>query len=169
MGRIGAFPRFLARVHPKHHSPTLAILTAFVITVAVTLGLGLGYDPVTAFVMVATALVIVIVAVYILMNAACIGFFARPGHRFNPWLHAVIPVLGILAFVPAWLTSAGIDVFSFIAPLSAPYSYMGPGVAGFMIIGVIYLIYLYRRHPQRVVEVGLVHTDPLEEYEATDG
>ena len=60
--------------------------------------------------MVATALVIVIVAVYILMNAACIGFFARPGHRFNPWLHAVIPVLGIIAFVPAWLTSAGIDV-----------------------------------------------------------
>jgi hypothetical protein len=46
---------------------------------------------------------------------------------------------------------------------------MGPGVAGFMIIGVIYLIYLYRRHPQRVVEVGLVHLDPLEEYEAKDG
>ena len=118
----------------------------------------------------ATALVIVIVAVYILMNAACIGFFARPGHRFNPWLHAVIPVLGILAFVPAWLTSAGIDVLpgNFITPLPTPYSYMGPGVAGFMIIGVIYLIYLYRRHPQRVVEVGLVHLDPLEEYEATD-
>ena len=46
---------------------------------------------------------------------------------------------------------------------------MGPGVGGFMIIGVIYLIYLYRRHPQRVVEVGLVHLDPLEEYEAKDG
>jgi hypothetical protein len=30
---------------------------------------------------------------------------------------------------------------------------------------VIYLIYLYRRHPRRVVEVGLVHLDPLEEYE----
>src|SRR5229473_5382275 len=40
MGRIGAFPRFLAQVHPKHRSPALAILTGFVITVAVTLGLG---------------------------------------------------------------------------------------------------------------------------------
>src|SRR5712691_7272301 len=78
MGRIGAFPRFLAQVHPKHRSPALAILTAFVITVAVTLGLGLGYDPVTAFVMVATALVIVLAAIYIVMNAACIGYFARP-------------------------------------------------------------------------------------------
>jgi len=79
------------------------------------------------------------------------------------WL--VIPVLGIITFVPAWLTSAGIKVFSFVAPLSAPYSYMGPGVAGWMVVGLIYLIYLYRRDPRRVVEVGLVHLDPLEEYE----
>jgi amino acid transporter len=166
MGRINAFPHFLARVHPKHRSPVVAILTAFVITVAVMLGLGLSYDPVTAFIMVATALVIVIVAVYILMNAACIGFFARRGSGFNPLLHLIIPVLGIAVFVPAWLTAAGIDVFSFISPLPSPYSYMGPGVAGFMIIGVIYLIYLYRRHPRRVVEVGLVHLDPQEEYDA---
>jgi amino acid transporter len=166
MGRINAFPHFLARVHPTHRSPVAAILTAFVITVAVMLGLGLSYDPVTAFIMVATALVIVIVAVYILMNAACIGFFARRGSGFNPLLHLIIPVLGIAAFVPAWLTAAGIDVFSFISPLPSPYSYMGPGVAGFMIIGVIYLIYLYRRHPRRVVEVGLVHLDPAEEYDA---
>ena len=165
MGRIGAFPRFLAQVHPKHRSPVMAILTGFVITVAVTLGLGLGYDPVTAFLMVATGLVIVIVAIYILMNAACIGFFARRGRGFNPLLHLIIPLLGIAAFVPAWLTAAGIDVFSFISPLPSPYSYMGPGVGGFMIIGVIYLIYLYRRHPRRVVDVGLVHVDPLEEYE----
>ena len=39
---------------------------------------------------------------------------------------------------------------------------MGPGVAGFMIVGVIYLIYLYRRHPQRVTEVGLVHIEAPE-------
>jgi hypothetical protein len=34
-----------------------------------------------------------------------------------------------------------------------------------MILGVIYLIYLYRHDPRRVVEVGLVHLDPLEDYE----
>ena len=166
MGRIGAFPRFLAQVHAKHRSPVMAIWTAFVITVAVTLGLGLGYDPVTAFIMVATALVIVLVAIYILMNAACIGFFARRGSGFNPLLHLLIPVLGILTFVPAWLTAAGLKVFSFVAPLTPPYSYMGPGVAGFMLLGVIYLIYLYLHDPRRVVEVGLVHLDPLEEYES---
>ncbi|MBO0776771.1 MAG: APC family permease, partial [Actinobacteria bacterium] len=58
MGRIGAFPRFLALVHPRHRSPHLAVLAAFAVTVAVTLGLGLWYGPTAAFVMVATALVI---------------------------------------------------------------------------------------------------------------
>jgi hypothetical protein len=94
---------------------------------------------------------------------ACIGYFAsaarRNGRRWNVFLHLIVPVLGIAAFVPAWLTSAGIKAFSFVAPLAAPSSYMGPGVAGFMVIGVIYLVYLYTRHPERVTEVGLVHID----------
>ena len=45
------------------------------------------------------------------------------------------------------------------AALAALASYMGPGVAGFMAVGVLYLGYLYARHPQRVTEVGLVHLD----------
>ena len=44
-------------------------------------------------------------------------------------------------------------------PLTPPSSYMGPGVAGFMVAGVIYLGYLYAKHPQRITEVGLVHLD----------
>ena len=44
-----------------------------------TLALGLKYTPTVAFAMVGTGLVIVLVAIYILMNAACIGFFARRG------------------------------------------------------------------------------------------
>jgi amino acid transporter len=166
MGRIGAFPHFLARVHHRHHSPVTAIVVTFLVTVAVTLGLGLGYDPVTAFSMVGTALVIVLAAIYIVINAACIGFFWRrrraTGGDFNVVLHLVIPVLGIAAFVPAWLAAAGIKAFSFVTPLAAPASYMGPGVAGWMVVGLGYLIFLYRRHPERVTEVGLVHLDDAE-------
>jgi amino acid transporter len=163
MGRIRAFPPALAKVHPTHRSPVLAIVLSFVLTVAVTLGLGLAYNPENAFAMTGTGIVIVLVAIYILMNAACIGFFAaarnRGGKRWNPFLHLIIPVLGIVAFVPAWLTAAGIKVFSFVSPLTPPSSYMGPGVAGFMFVGVIYLFFLYIRHPRRVAEVGLVHLD----------
>jgi amino acid transporter len=158
MGRIGAFPRLLAQVHPRHRSPATAIVLAFLVTIAATLGLGLGYGPTDAFFMVGTGIVIILAAIYILMNAACIGYFARNG-RLNPVLHVLIPVLGIVTFVPAWLTSAGLKVFSFVAPLAPPVSYMGPAVAVWMILGVIYLVYLYRTAPQRVVEVGLVHLD----------
>src|ERR1700727_389105 len=136
MGRIGAFPQALARVHPRHRSPVVAIVVTFVVTVAVTLGLGLAYNPTNAFAMVGTGIVLVLVAVYIVVNAACIGYFASPsrrgpGRRWNPLLHLVIPLAGIAAFVPAWLTAAGIRAFSFIGPLTAPSSYMAPGVAGF--------------------------------------
>ncbi len=171
MGRIGAFPHLAARVHSRHRSPVVAIFFTFLVTVAVTLGLGLAYNPTNAFAMVGTGIVIVLVGVYIVVNAACIGYFASPsrrgpGRRWNPLLHLIIPVLGIAAFVPAWLTSAGIRVFSFVSALTAPSSYMAPGVAGFMVVGVIYLVYLYARHPQRVAEVGLVHIDAPVEGEA---
>jgi hypothetical protein len=78
----------------------------------VTLGLGLGCDPVAAFIMVGTGIVIVLAAIYILMNVACIGYFARQRSRWNPLSHVIIPLLGIAAFVPAWLTAAGIKAFS---------------------------------------------------------
>jgi amino acid transporter len=159
MGRIGAFPHFLAMVSRKHRSPVYSVLLAFVITVAVTLGLGLGYGPTVAFAMVGTGLVIVIVAIYILMCAACIGYFARRRGGFNWLSHLIIPVLGIAAFVPAWLTSAGIKVFSFVTPLAPPLSYMAPGVGGFMVVGLIYMLYLYRTNPGRITDVGLVHLD----------
>jgi amino acid transporter len=166
MGRIRAFPAFLAHVSPRHRSPVYSILTAFVLTIAITLGLGLHYTPVTAFSMVGTGIVIPLVAVYILMNVACIGYFARRRTGFNVLSHLVIPVLGVVVFVPAWLGAAGLPVFSFITPLPAPLSYMGPAVAVWMVLGLIYLIYLYARDRQRVVDVGLVHLDPLEEYQA---
>jgi amino acid transporter len=162
MGRIRAFPPALAMISPKHRSPVYAILAAFVLTIAITLGLGFGYGPTVAFGMIATGLVILLVAVYILMNAACIGYFIRRG-RAHWFSHIVIPVLGVVAFIPAWLSAAGLKVFSFISPLTPPYSYMGPATAIWMVLGVIYLIYLYNKDPKRVEEVGLVHLDaPIE-------
>jgi len=32
-----------------------------------------------------------------------------------------------------------------------------------MVVGLIYMIYLYRKHPSRVTDVGLVHLDMIEE------
>jgi hypothetical protein len=101
-----------------------------------------------------------LVAIYLLVNAACIGYFLRTrGIHLNWFLHIVVPVLGILAFLPAWFSGAGIPIFSFISPLPAPYSYMGPAMGVWMLLGVSYMAYLYRKDPKRVTEVGTVHLD----------
>jgi hypothetical protein len=145
-------------VSQRHRSPLVALGITLAVTLGVSLGLGLAYGPTEAFAMVATGLVILLVSTYVLTEAACIGFFIREG-RFHPIKHGLIPVLGILAFIPAWLTAVGIKAFSFISPLTAPISYMAFGIAGFMLVGVIYLIVLWRRNPQSVRDVGLVHLD----------
>jgi amino acid transporter len=171
MGRIHAFPPVLGRVSERHRAPVPAIVLGGLISLVAMLWLGIQYDPVVAFEMVGTGLVIMIVAVYILMNAACLGFFVRsPHHKTNVVSHVLIPILGIAAFVPAWCAGAGIKIhgLSFISPLPKPLSYMGPSVAVWMVLGLIYLIYLYVRDRQRVVDVGLVHIDLNPELAADD-
>ena len=140
----------------------MAILLVTAATIAISFGLGFGYDPVTAFGIVATALVILIVAAYIVTNLACIGYFLRAGRaEFNPLLHLVIPILGILAFIPAWLTAAGLRVpgLSFVTALTPPTSYAGPAAGIWMALGVMYLLVLSARNPQRVADVARVHLD----------
>jgi len=160
MGRIGVFPHALARTHPRHHSPVLAVALQFLVAVGATLALGFAYGPTTAFLVVATAIVVVLVLIYIVVNAACIGFFlVARRDLFSPLRHLVFPLLGIAAFVPAWFTAAGITVFSFVFPLSKPVSYAGPAAGVWMLLGLAYLIWLYVRHPRRVVDVGVVHLD----------
>ncbi len=162
MGRIGAFPNVLASISSRHRSPVVAIALGGVISLVLMLALGLHYGPVIAFDMVATGLVILLVAVYIITNASCIGFFSRSrDHKLNVLSHVIIPVLGIAAFIPAWCAAAGFKIpgFSFITPLAPPLSYMGPAVAIWIALGVIYLVYLYLTNPRRVVDVGLIHLD----------
>jgi len=111
--------------------------------------------------MIATALVILLVGIYLVMNVACIGYFARRAHGFNLVSHVIAPVLGIAAFIPAWLAGAGLKApgLSFIPRLTPPLSYMGPAAGIWMGIGVIYLAYLYASHRQRITDVALIHLE----------
>ncbi|MEU9192987.1 APC family permease [Streptomyces hundungensis] len=168
LGRIGVFPRSFARLHPRHRSPVSGVAAQFVVAVATMLGLGLWYDPVTAFALLATVIVTVIIGVYIVVDVACAGYFLRRRRDlFSPLRHVVFPALGIAAFVPALLTAAGIPAFDFVAELTPPVSYAGPVVGVWMAAGVVVLVVLARRHPERLAQTGRVHLidpdeDPLE-------
>ncbi|MFD7497400.1 APC family permease [Streptomyces sp. NPDC059832] len=160
LGRIGVFPQAFARLHPRRRSPVTAVAVQFVIAVGAALGLGFAYDPVTAFVLLATVIVTVIIGVYIIVNLSCTGYFLRRRRdAVNPVLHLLFPVLGIAAFVPALLTAAGIPAFDFVSELSAPVSYAGPVVGVWMLIGIVVLAVLLRRHPDRVAQTGRIHRD----------
>jgi amino acid transporter len=159
MGRIRLLPRLFGRVN-RYQAPLLALWTQLVITIAVSLWLGFQYDPYTAFLLTATILVDVFTSMFVLLNLACIVYYARYRRdEFNWVLHGLLPVLGIAAFIPAFLAGAGIPAFRFIAKLPTPLSYAGPVVGIWTAIGIIYLIYLAMRHPDRIAETRRIFVD----------
>jgi amino acid transporter len=160
MGRIRLLPAVLGRTHPTHRSPQVAVLLQFVIGVGVALWLGAQYNnPFIAFAMLGTIISAVVIAIYMMVNLACLLYYARE-HRdeFNLFLHGIVPILGILAFVPAFLVAIGVggSIFDFIAPLPYPFSVVGPVVGIWYLIGIVYLIYLAARKPQRLKDTGKV-------------
>ncbi|WP_369244864.1 APC family permease [Streptomyces sp. R41] len=160
LGRIRVFPQLFARVHPRHRSPVAGVAVQCAVALAAMLGLGFYYDPVTAFLLLATVIVTVVIGVYIVVNLACAGYFLRRRRELlKPVRHLLFPLLGIVAFVPALLTAAGLPVFDFVSELTAPVSYAGPVVGAWMIAGVVVLIVLVRRHPGRIAETARVHLD----------
>jgi amino acid transporter len=160
LGRIRLLPAAFALLTKRFRAPVIALVTQLLVTIGVAVWLGEQYTPLIAFDLTATIIVDVFVPLYILLNLACIVYFARfRRSEFNWLLHGVMPVLGIIAFVPAFFAGAGIPVFSFITPLPAPLSYAGPAVGAWMLIGIIYLVVLYLRHPDRIAQTRRIFVD----------
>jgi amino acid transporter len=140
------------------------VITSFVISTAVVMWLGFQYDPLTAFAILGTVIVITAVITYILINVSCFAYYWRfRREEFNPVLHGLVPLLGVALFVPALLTGAGITVFKFVSPLPAPLSYAGIATGIWALIGVVYMIYLYRADPQRLEDTRKVFLDEAPE------
>ncbi len=158
MGRIRLLPTAYGAL--TRGSPMVALVTQLVVSVGVSMWLGFQYDPYTAFALTATILVDIFVPMYILLNIACIMYFWRfRRDEFNWLLHGLLPVLGVLAFIPAFFAGAGIPAFSFIATLPKPLSYAGPAAGVWMAIGVVYLVFLVRNRPERVTETKRVFVE----------
>lgn len=160
MGRIRLLPSILGRTDPRSASPRVAVWTQFVIGVGVALWLGAQYNsPFTGFAILGTIIGAVVIAIYMMVNLACLLYYLRyQRSEFNPLKHAVVPILGILAFVPGFLVAIGIggSVFDFIGPLPYPFNVVGPVVGIWYLIGVVYLVYLYATDRQRVDDTAKV-------------
>jgi amino acid transporter len=156
MGRIRLLPEGLGRLNP-FGSPLVPLVAQLVFSLAVALFLGFYYDPVTGFGLTATILVDIFAPMYILLNIACLTYFWRfRRDEFNVVRHGILPILGALAFIPAFFAGAGIPAFSFISSLSSPLSYAGPIAGLWILIGVVYLVVLSYRDPRRILETKRV-------------
>src|SRR5579864_4646521 len=165
MSRIGLLPSPLARLHPKWRSPYVGVVVQLVVTLAIGLPIGIHFGPTTAFVFLATILTGVMIAIYMIFNLSCMLFYLRRQRsEFNILLHGVIPVLGIIAFIPAFLTALGIgsSFLKFVTPLSYPSSETGLAIGIWYVIGLVVLGYLATRHPERLPEMKRVFADEPE-------
>jgi amino acid transporter len=159
MGRIRLLPAVMANIHPRWRSPHVAVFVQFLLGLGIPLWLGFQFGPLTAFGLVATIIVAVVVAIYIAVNAACIAYYWRfQRQEANVLMHGIIPILGIAAFVPAFLTAMGLPILpgGFIARLPHPLNKAGIAMAIGYFIGAVYLVYLYITNPDRVAATGRI-------------
>ncbi len=157
LARVGILPRALANVHPRFKTPYVAVHVqgALGIALALILGFALG-GPLNAFALLGTIATLVIVIIYILTNLSNLVFYLRE-HReeLNPIWNVVVPVLGIIIFIPVLLASFGINFFGLgIVGLVAPASYAPWVVLAWLVLGAVLYFYLSARSPAAIRETA---------------
>jgi amino acid transporter len=159
MSRIRLLPAAFERTSARHASPVVGIAAQTSLTLLIALPLALGYGPATAFQLLATILTAVMLGIYFVINLSSIGYYWRKQRdEFNWFLHLVLPAAGALILVPVLAAAVGVgsSVLKFVSPLPYPINEVGLAVGIWYVIGVGYLIYLLRRHPDRIRDMDKV-------------
>jgi amino acid transporter len=162
MGRSGLLPRWFAVVHPVHRTPVNAVHAQAVIGIAVAIILGLLFTsqplggPLTVYVFLGLTLGLLFAGMYIAVNVAAIGFYlGERRDEFNPVKHVVIPVLGILAMIPAFMGVLGgvtIPLIGVAVPkLAQPFDVV-PALVGIWMLAGIVLYFVVRSSRADAIE-----------------
>jgi amino acid transporter len=176
MGRAALLPRFFAKVDGETKAPVNAVhfqaLTGIVI--AVVLGLILANDPyptpegagsfggLNVYVFLGTMLGLIFAGIYILVNLACIGYFWRERRDEFSWVkHGLIPVLGVIAMIPALLAVIGGVTIPILDITLDPYTtalrWTAPIVGIWTVLGIAAYFYLRSANPEALRRVGDVY------------
>lgn len=153
MGREGALPSALGRVHARFHSPHIAIYTLTVFTVIVGLagGAWLGPGATGLYGFTGSIGTVGVVLVYILCNIALIRYFASRPER-NIWLHVLAPILGCLGLLyPLYVVAVPGQAY--------PYNLVPYVVGVYVILGLVAYFYLRGRNPEKLAAFGSVVAD----------
>ena len=165
MGRAGLLPSWFATVHPSHRTPANAVHAQALLGIVIAVGLGLLFrdqafgGPLTTYVFIGYALGLLFAGMYIAVNIATIGFYLRERRdEFNVVLHLVIPILGAIAMVPAFLGVLGgvtLPVLGTEIPKLSPPFDMVPIIVGlWMVVGVVVYFVLRSSRPRAIEQIG---------------
>jgi len=96
------------------------------------------------------------------VNLACIGYFWRQQRdEFNVIKHGLVPVLGVLAMIPAGLAVIGGVTIPVLDVTLDPYKnalqYTAPIVGIWMLIGIVLYFVLRSRSPEALDRMGDVY------------
>ncbi len=168
LARSRLIPAAFGRVHPTHRTPANAVhfqaILGIVIAVGFGLWLGSAYPetpgPLNTYFWLGYALGLLFAGMYIAVNLACIGYFLREGRaEFNVIKHVVVPILGVMAMIPAFISVVGgvtIPIINLeLAALVEPYVWAPSLVAIWMIVGVVIGLFLRMQRPAALRTIGL--------------
>jgi amino acid transporter len=170
LGRTSLLPRWFAAVHPTHRTPVNAVHFQGVLGIGLAVVLGLIFSgvstggPLTTYIWIGYALGLLFAGMYVAVNVATIGFYLRERRdEFNPIKHLVVPILGVVLLIPAFLGVLGgltIPILDIkLDPLKSPFDIVPPLVLAWMIVGVVLFVVLRLRNAATIERLGDVMTE----------
>ena len=165
LGRSGLLPRALADIHPSHRTPVNAVHVQGILGIVLAIGLGLLFagqkngGPLTTYIWIGYALGLLFAGMYIAVNLAVIGFYWRAQRDEFNWLkHVIVPIVGILLLIPAFLGVLGGLTIPFLDikldPLAQPFDIVPPLVVVWMLAGALIGFLLLQRQPDQLARLG---------------
>jgi amino acid transporter len=147
-------PHQLGRTHPEFKTPHVAIIWMSAFALVLSLIAGAIWGPLTAFSLLATIAVPVVIVVYMIISVGCMRYYLTVGRaNFNPFLHIVLPVLGIVMFfLPLYWQYVQ-------APPTYPIKAANWVALVWLVIGVGLAIWLATQRPERLQDVEHVYVD----------
>jgi amino acid transporter len=166
LGRARLLPGAFGNVHPTHRTPVIAIHTQAIIGILIAVGLSLflgnAYPgvpgPLNTYFTIGYAIGLSFAGMYMAVNLAAIGYYWRERRDEFNWLkHLIVPVIGFILMIPAFLGVLGgvtIPILDLeLAPLGEPYSFVPPLVGIWMIAGILIGLYLWTSQREKIRSV----------------
>jgi amino acid transporter len=134
MGRAGALPSWLGRVHPRYKTPSNAIILQTAITILFTFIGGFALGPSQLFFWFGVVITLGLIGVYGLGNVGVIRYYLTERRaEFNWFWHIAIPVISTVAIgTVAYFSLQGLSGLLVTAPWI---------VLGWLVVGALLLVY----------------------------